>query len=310
MHAFSRWLALATMLSGVAAYADQNDLQITHLGQPNVTPTGCNTDQLETCATGNSQFQAFARAFSAGLTSTNLMPPDTLGHSGFSVGAELSVLSIPSSITIPTTGEQPGTVLVPSFHVRKGLPFSLEVGGRVGWVEKSRMVAATGELKWAINEGFKYLPDLGARAHITRLMGVRDFGLTSAGLDLGIGKQFPLGGMITLTPYGGLDFNFVGADTNTLDFNQGRPYGDSLQDDSLEPLRAENSGIYERVKLSDNMTQRIYGGARFIGGILQLGAEISFSHLGSVKVDPSNDASETRGLPTVVTFNTSLGLTF
>jgi len=301
-------LALATLLSGVAAYADQNDLQITRLGRPDETLDTCNTEQLETCSTGNSQFQAFARAFAAGLASTNLMPPETVGHAGFNVNAELSVLSIPSSIRIPTTGPQPSTVLVPSFHVRKGLPFSLELGGRVGWVEKSRMVAATGELKWAINEGFTYLPDLGARAHVTRLMGVRDFGLTSAGLDLGIGKQFPLGGMITLTPYGGLDFNFVGADTDTLDFNPGRPYGDSLQDDSLGGL--QDTGVYKRVKISDNMTQRIYGGVRFIGGVLQLGAEISFSRLGGVDVNPNDAASETRALPTVVTFNTSLGLDF
>lgn len=58
------------------------------------------------------------------------------------------------------------------------------------------------------------------------------------------------------------------------------------------------------------MTQRIYGGARFIGGVLQLGAEISFSRLGSVKTDPTVETSEDRALPTVVTFNTSLGLDF
>ncbi|WP_224243935.1 hypothetical protein [Hyalangium gracile] len=308
MHAFSRWLALATLLSGVAAYADQNDLRITLLGKPDELPGECNQEQLETCATGNSRFQAFARAFAAGIASTNLMPPETLGHAGFNLNLELSVVSLPSSIAIPTEGTQPSTVLVPSFHIRKGLPFSIEMGGRVGWVEKSRMVAATGELKWAVNEGFTYLPDLGVRAHVTRLMGVRDFGLTSAGLDLGIGKQFPLGGMITLTPYGGLDFNFVGADTSTLDFNPDRPYNESLEGDSLAAF--QDTGVYKRVKLSDNMTQRIYGGARFIGGVLQLGAEISFSRLGSVKLDPNAEEGETRALPTVVTFNTSLGLDF
>ncbi|WP_224366917.1 hypothetical protein [Hyalangium versicolor] len=312
MHAFSRWMALAALVSGAAAHADQNDLQITRLGRPNEVQTTCDPEQQQTCATGNSRFQAFARAFAAGISSTNLMPPETVGHAGFNVNMELAVVSLPSSIELPTEGTQPSTVLVPSFHVRKGLPFSIELGGRVGWVEKSRMVATTGELKWAANEGFTYLPDIGARLHVTRLMGVRDFGLTSAGLDLGIGKQFPLGGMITLTPYGGLDFNWVGADTDTLDFNPNRPYNDSLDGDSLGAL--QDTDVYKRVKLSDNMTQRIYGGARFIGGVLQLGAEISFSRLGSVRLDPrpDNEASttETRALPTVVTFSTSLGLDF
>jgi hypothetical protein len=290
-------MALATLLSGVAAHADQNDLHIEKLKNPN-------EGGADFSATANADFQAFARAFAASLTSVNLMPPETLGHAAFNVSAELAVVSLPSSIVVPTEGAQPGTVLVPSFHVRKGLPFSVEVGGRVGWVEKSRMVAATGEVKWAVNEGFTYLPDIGVRGHITRLMGVRDFGLTSAGVDAGIGKQFPVGGMVTFTPYGGLDFNFVGADSDNIDFNPGRSYTGSLQNDSLAALK--DTGVYQRVKISDNMTQRIYGGVRFIGGVLQLGAEISFTRLGGVKQPDTT----TRALPTVVTLNTSLGLDF
>jgi len=299
MQTFSRWVALATLVSG-AAYADKNDIQISKLGNPDASEVGHNPS-------ANANFQAFARTYGAAITSANLMPPETLGHSGFNVNMELSVISLPSETVIPTEGDQPGAVLMPSFHVRKGLPFSIEVGGRVGWVERSRMVAATGEVKWAVNEGFTYLPDIGVRGHVTRLMGVRDFSLTAAGVDAGIGKQFPLGGMVTLTPYGGLDFTFVGADSNVIDFNPDRSFEESLQDDSLAAL--ENTGVYTRVGLTDNMNQRIYGGVRFIGGVLQLGAEISVTRLGSV---PQTDAenSETRGLTSVLTFNTSLGLDF
>ncbi|MFL5349396.1 MAG: hypothetical protein ACJ8AT_31735 [Hyalangium sp.] len=305
MHAFSRWLALATVLSGVAAHADQNDLQITSLGRPNETAQSCTSDA---CPTGSSQFQSFARAFAASLTSTNLMPPETVGHAGFNVNAELAVVSLPSTVQIPTTGAQPGTMLVPSFHVRKGLPFSLELGGRVGWVEKSRMVATTAELKWAVNEGFTYLPDLGVRGHVTRLMGVKDLGLTSTGVDVGIGKQFPVGGMVTFTPYGGLDFLFTGASSSNLYFpSEGST---NPQPNDSQGLLAQSTEAYKRTKLTDNQTQRLYGGVRFIGGVLQLGAEISFTRLGSVKLDPANNASEGRTLPTVVTFNTSLGLDF
>jgi hypothetical protein len=299
MHAFSRWMALATLLSGAAAHADKNDLRIAQLGNPD--PTGANAS-----ATARADFQAFARAMSASLTSVNLMPPETLGHAAFNVNAELSVVSLPSSIRIPTESPQPGTMLVPSFHVRKGLPFSVELGGRVGWVEKSRMVAATGELKWAVNEGFTYLPDIGVRGHVTKLLGAQDLSLTSTGLDAGIGKQFPLGGMVTLTPYGGLDFTFVSAKSATLDFQPDRPYSTTVENGSVAAL--QNTGSYGRLRFHENMTQRIYGGARFIGGVLQLGAELSFTRLGSAPV--ADGSEETRGLPTVVTFNTSLGLDF
>lgn len=311
MRAFSQWIALATLVSGVA-YADKNDIQISRLGRPDVSqvqPQSCTEETAkDLCSTGNARFQAFARTFGAAMTSANLMPPETLGHSGFNVNMELSVISMPGETAIPAEGGQPSAVLMPAFHVRKGLPFSIEVGGRVGWVERSRMIAATGEVKWAVNEGFRYLPDIGVRGHVTRLMGVRDFGLTAAGIDAGAGYQFPLGGMVTITPYGGLDFTFVAADSNVIDFDPDRTFDESLEDNSLAAL--ENTGAYKRVGLSDNMNQRIYGGVRFIGGVLQLGAEISVTRLGSVALDPTIEGGETRALTSVFTFNTSLGLDF
>jgi hypothetical protein len=294
-------VALAALLSGATVFADDYDFRVENLGNP--TPGGANFN-----AAANADFQGFARTFGAAITSTNLMPPETLGHSGFNVNLELTVASLPSDTVVPTErSPQPGTVLLPSFHVRKGLPFSLELGGRVAWVEKSRMVAATGEVKWAVNEGFTYLPDIGVRGHVTKLMGAQDLNLTSVGLDAGIGKQFPLGGMVTLTPYGGLDFTFVSAESTLLDFDPSRSPGSAQgNNNSLDAFK--NTGSYGRLHYSDNMTQRIYGGARFVGGVLQLGAEISFTRLGSA---PEADGSETtRGLPTVVTFNTSLGLDF
>jgi hypothetical protein len=296
-------VALAALLSGATVFADDYDFRVERLGNP--TPGGANFN-----AAANANFQAFARTFGAALTSTNLMPPETLGHSGFNVNLELTVASLPSDTVLPTErAQQPGTVLLPAFHVRKGLPFSLEFGGRVAWVEKSRMVAATGELKWAVNEGFTYLPDISVRGHVTRLFGNRDFDLTGLGLDFGVGKQFPIGGMITLTPYGGLDFTGISANSSILDFRQDRTYGETL----TRPLAGlEDTAVYSKASFGDNINQRLYGGVRFIGGVLQIGAEISFTRLGSVDVPTGADpaVTESKGLPGVVTFNTSFGLDF
>ncbi|MCY1042610.1 hypothetical protein OV208_14895 [Corallococcus sp. bb12-1] len=299
MRTFSRWLVLATALSGAAAHADDNDLQIARFG---IDRYG----QENAAALASADFRAFARTFGAVINSANLMPPRTTGHSGYAFNAELSVVSLPDSVFLPTEREQPGSVLVPSVHVRKGLPFSLELGGRVGWVEKSGMVTAMGELKWAVNEGFTYLPDVGARLHVTKLFGAHDLDLTTTGLDIGVGKQFPLGGMITLTPYGGLDLAFVSAASRTLIFNPDLTLEESQDDDSRATLANGNAGAYARVSAGDNLTPRFYAGARFIGGALQLGAEFSVTSLGSF--DVTGDG--TRDLPSVVAFNTTLGLDF
>lgn len=302
MRTFSRWLVLATALSGAAAHADDNDLVISRFG---VERRGSSSVITSTeFAEASADFRAFARTFGAVMTSANLMPPRTTGHSGFAFNAELSVVSLPEDVVLPTEAEQPGSVLVPSLHVRKGLPFSLELGGRVGWIEKSSMVTATGELKWAVNEGFTYLPDVGLRLHVTKLFGAHNLDLTTTGLDIGVGKQFPLGGMVTVTPYGGLDLNFVSATTRTLDFDPSRTNADTAGNDSRDALT--NTAPYSRVDAGDNLTPRFYAGARFIGGVLQLGAELSLTNLGSF----DQEGAGSRDLPSVFAFNTTLGLDF
>ncbi|MFL5356830.1 hypothetical protein [Archangium sp.] len=317
MRTFSRWMAFAVLVCGPAAYADRNDLEITKLGNPNqFVRAGSSEASVNYNPEANGDFRAFARTFAAAISSTTLMPPETTGHAGFTVNVELGVIALPSpgredgQVTLPTERTQTGTLLLPSVHVRKGLPFSFEVGARVGWIDRSSMYTATGELKWAVNEGFTYLPDIGVRAHVTRLMGNRDFDLTAAGLDLGVGKQFPLGGMVTLTPYGGLDFVGVMASTDTLDFNQGRSLGSTL--DPANPYAGlDNTGVYSEVKLGENINQRIYGGVRFIGGALQLGAEVSLSNQGSIDVlDTQTQETRSRALPAVFAFNATLGLDF
>ena len=318
MRTFSRWMALGVLVCGPAAYADRNDLQITKLGNPSpVINSGSTTPSANFNPEANGDFRAFARTFAAVITSTNLMPPETLGHAGFSINAELGVVALPrpgredGQVTLPTEREQTPELLIPSVHVRKGLPFSLELGTRIGWIDRSNMFTATGELKWAVNEGFTWLPDIGVRAHVTRLLGTnRDFDLTAAGLDLGVGKQFPLGGMVTLTPYGGLDLVGVAASTDTLDFDQTRTQGGTFN--STNPYAGlDNTGVYAPVKLGENVNSRIYGGVRFIGGALQLGAELSLSNQGTIQVVNATTAeTRDRALPAVFAFNTTLGLDF
>ncbi|MFE8601710.1 hypothetical protein [Archangium violaceum] len=315
MRTFSRGMALAVLVCGSAAYADRNDIRITDLGNPSpVASVGSTAPSTNYNAEANGDFRAFARTFAAVMTSANLMPPETLGHAGFSLNAELSVIGLPTpgredgQVTIPTEGALTNPLLLPSVHVRKGLPFSFELGARVGWIDRSSMFAATGELKWAVNEGFTWLPDVAVRAHVTRLMGNKDFDLTAAGLDFGVGKQFPLGGMVTLTPYGGLDLTGVAASTDTLDFNQSRARDPIVTPPTYPGL--DNTGIYQEVKLMENINSRIYGGVRFIGGALQLGAEVSLSNQGSIDVAIAGGATRNRALPAVLSFSTTLGLDF
>jgi hypothetical protein len=293
-----RMVALALSFGATGAWASSYDFNLAQLGNPTVGGANYNPS-------ANANFRAFARELGAALTSVNLMPPSTLGHNGFAFSSELSVLSLQTDQFIfPTQREFSGPLLVPSLHVRKGLPFSFEVGGRVGWIQKSNLAVATAELKWAINEGFAYFPDIGIRGHLTRLFNARDFDLYATGMDLGIGKRFAIAGMMTLTPYGGWNIAWVGAASNTVDFNPGRSYADSVTSPTAQ---LQDTAVYDEVRAPSNSINRFYLGFRLLAGAFQFGAEVSYSTLGQIH-DAGTDAD--KSLPSVWAFNTTVGVDF
>jgi len=287
------WLALVALAA--TARADTNDFKIYQLGNPQVGGTGYTPR-------ADSNFRAFVRQFGAAITSVNLSPPDTLGHSGFAINAELSVVDFQGA-TLPTEGQFKGPMLIPSLHVRKGLPYSFEIGARAAWIEKSRMGAGTFELKWAINEGFAYLPDIAIGGKITKLINARDFDVTCGGLDISVGKQFAIAGMITLTPYVGWNLLFVGATTSSIDFRPSRTLAES--DTPGEQYR--DFYIFESVLAAQNTHNRFYGGFRFIGGVATLGAEISYSVIGRFRDAKTGSDVD---VPPVLAGNFTLGLDF
>lgn len=289
------WLLLGALCS-TSALADAYDFQIYQLGNPQQGANG-------SVPGANANFRAFARRLAAGMTSANLSPPETLGHSAFAISAELSVVDFQGATAptqMPTSSPMSGPVLLPSIHIRKGLPWSFELGVRAAWWEKSRMGTGTLELKWAINEGFTYLPDICVRGSITKILNSRDFDVTAGGLDLGIGKQFAIAGMVTLTPYFGWNLVFVGASSNNIDFRPNRSLADADTD------QFKDYYVFESVLAGNNTNNRFYGGFRFIAGVVMLGFEFSYTVLGSF-----NDATVGRvDMPAVLGYNSTIGFDF
>jgi hypothetical protein len=310
MGSLSKGIVGALLVLSAGALADPNDVRLYQLGNP-------------TTAGANANFRAFARELGVAMSSVNLMPPETLGHAGFSVTAEASYVFLQgkdgsgSPCSTPTAscflfpneelrgnGVGLSGMLIPSVHVRKGLPFSFELGSRIGWVEKSRMATLTGEVKWALNEGFTYLPDVGIRASVTRLLNSRELDVTSGGVDIGVGKQFAIGGMITLTPYVGWNLIWVGASSGSVDFRPER----TQQEATANPTaQLADSNVYDPVAFFSNSHNRFYGGVRFIGGVVQLLFEVSYASMGKFN-DPTTSAD--RVLPDVAAINVSFGLDF
>lgn len=291
-----RFALLAAAIPAVAA-ADPYDFVVSRLGNPR--PSGHGYD-----AAADSNFRVFARQLGAAITAASLSPPDTLGHAGFAISLEASAVSFSGDQQLERSAPAfDGTILLPALHVRKGLPHSLELGTRVAWIDKSRMAAATVELKWAFNEGLAYLPDMGLRGHVTRLLNSRDFDLTVGGVDIGLGKQFAVAGMMSLTPYVSWDLNFVGASTRVMDFRPTR----SLAEGDSAAEQFKDLDVYQPVVATANAHSRLSGGFRLIAGPVMLGVEISYGIIPGFRDAKSG---ETRSVPSPLGVNGMLGVDF
>lgn len=106
----------------------------------------------------------------------------------------------------------------PGLSFRKGLPFSLEVGGHFDWVGGSRQFLAGGYGRWVVQDGWDKIPDISVQLGYTGLIGNDQLRLGVFELDLGIGYTFvPKGAKGSLrtrvSPYAGYGYLMSHAST-------------------------------------------------------------------------------------------------
>jgi hypothetical protein len=184
------------------------------------------------------RFATLSTQLALALSSPVLQTAATTGYSGFALDLEVGYADVKAdpvgtSTTVkalgftnnvwPTSSTQPSSLLIPAIHVRKALPYSFEVGGRLLWVNGSSYYAAQGEAKWALNEGFEYIPDIAVRAAFTRLLGVKDWNLSSTDLDFIISMRLAAAGVVSFTPYFAARYTLVNASSGAMDFAPCRP---------------------------------------------------------------------------------------
>ena len=193
-------------------------------------------------------FRSLAAELGLAFAPKFLAPAETLGHNGFDIGIEWSLTGINNSepywngpcdtgstcavSSYIEDDRQPKSVLTTGqVHIRKGLPFSFELGGTASYLLYTEMAAVGIELKWALNEGFYYIPDIAIRGSGTRVFGSKGIDLTLGGFDISISKAFGLGDTVSLTPYAGYNFLYIRAASYVLDATPGVSPGTSAASD-------------------------------------------------------------------------------
>ena len=212
-------LFLSVLLLSASAHASGLDLSLRGLG----VETRSNT-------LPNERLRLLSTELAFALAPRNAGPAATLGMSGFEASVDTTIVNFGTNrdywrgnVTDPspvashdavTEQEQLGkgapasTQGVIGFHFRKGLPFSVELGVHLNYLLNSSMFMLGADVRWALLEGYRYVPDLSVRGAAGRLIGATDLDMTTAEVSATLSKRFAVAGVFTLTPYVGYGMLF------------------------------------------------------------------------------------------------------
>ncbi len=228
--------AVCALAAAPARAAEPLDLDLARLGAPTAAvwaQLGYSAGDAATLA-GESQvrFGRLASDLALAFSSPLQQPGSTTGYAGFAFGLEASyaqvkhgVVGTPSlgGFTAPdywvTRSMKPGALFIPGLHVRKGLPFSLELGGRLMYLAQSSYYGAQLEAKWALLEGYRSYPDVAVRGAWTTVLGQRDLRLSTLEGDVLVSKRFGVNAVTSFTPYLGARFTQMRASTGDIQFD-------------------------------------------------------------------------------------------
>ena len=95
--------------------------------------------------------------------------------------------------------------------MRKGLPFGLELGTNLSWLENSETLALGGRLRIGLLEGYQdsYAPDVSVYAAVNRMLGSSELDLTTLAAGATLSYRQSISGVMSVSPFFGFDFILV-----------------------------------------------------------------------------------------------------
>lgn len=167
-------------------------------------------------------YQNLARDLGMAVSTQMLSPGETLGAYGFELGLDTKVMALPATqraYNSESTEQYDydradhwrvmdddhritlGRALaLPTLRMRKGLPFSSEVGIDVTWIGFSHQAAFSGYGRVALHEGMweremRWLPDIAFTLAGTRFLGNSELDLSLVEWNVTLGYTFPVSGV-------------------------------------------------------------------------------------------------------------------
>lgn len=264
-------LSLAVCAASPLA-ASPNDLDLIGL---------VNQDEAGNLQTRDGDFRSLMHELAVVMTPPPLQPAETTGQSGFDFGLDYAAHDISEGAGYwrdGTKGRLENRQTVPFLQTlglrgRKGfplpIPLSSEVDLGLQWIADSSLFSLGGNVRVALNEGFRWLPDLAVAAGANQLLGADDVNLTTVTLGGSISKAFAISGSFSLTPFGGYQALLMNGTTRVLD-----PDPSNVEDIS-------RNVVFQPVDILDpsNRVDRFSLGMRFNVALLQLTAGADFNQM-------------------------------
>lgn len=199
---------------------------------------------------GNDTFKSLVKEAGAMVAYRGVAPAEPGGLTGFDIGVEASFVEVDSAIwdQVFESQDTPGYVTIPKVHLRKGLPFGIDLGASYAMVPDSNIEVLGGEIQIALMDGSAALPALALRGHYSTLRGVDDLDLSVYGGDLVLSKGF-----LFLTPY-------IGAGVLKT---EGEYKGNASQSEPLADYR--------------ETAQRVFGGVQIAMALLRITLDAEYA---------------------------------
>jgi len=232
------------------------------------------------CAADDGAFRSFATELGFLLSPRLAAPAATAGVAGFEVGVLWSGHFVSDeehwllTEDASTTGEGSDFLQTLQLEIRKGLPWSFEVGAMLTWLSDSQIFAPGLELRWAFREGYDFLPDFAFRGAISTMVGNPDMDLTTITTDVVLSESIPAGGIVEVTPYASFGALFTAASSDVVD-----PTPTTFIEQGDPPVRVpdtENDIAFDAVGFGDEVYAKVVLGTRARFSLIDLAVQGEF----------------------------------
>lgn len=271
-------VAAALLLLPAAEAAASNNFTLQRFGKCEVL--GPTNNCLRT-SSNEKGFRSFAGQLGEVMTIKGAAPADTPGVAGFVFQVDRSF----NDFDVKTDGESNPWVLAhktgkpeasmgtTQIHVRKGLPFSFEVGTALTLLDDSDLMAVGVEGKWSLHEDiFWPLPDLAIHGGLNTILGSSDLVLTNLQIDALTSLPIGISSVVNLTPFGGYGV--------VIPFSASRLI-DTTPDDPRPAVSSSSADLVNQPEFNFSLDPEVRPvavvGARFQWAMLDLTYQSQFS---------------------------------